>query len=190
MPALACRLELRCLTVLHVFLQLLLLGDQSSKSQIPFHLQRLLLSLSNPDEGYRTLWCGGTYVAIGLADPVVNRMESVDSKTTNRRKTMKRVIASPSSFLIPSGLYWIPAGICNMFAGLRTYCRDTTGAGPASMGPMHMGNETDLFTPMDGKTCDSRFTVKAIAFVVPFGSALDPRGVDIVSSTPQEFRTP
>ena len=172
--------------------QLLLVGDQSSKSRIPFRLQRLFSSLPNPDEGYRTLWCGGTYVAIGLADPVVNRRVSVDSKATNRRKTMKSMIASPSAFLIPSGLLWLPAGTCNMFAGLQTYCGDTTGAGPAFTGPMHRGDETDLFTPMDGKTCDSRYTVKAIAIAlaVPCRSALDPRGADIVSSTPQEFRTP
>ena len=97
------------------------------------------------------------------------------------------------SLAIPSGLGVTP-GTYNLFAGLQKYYGNTTGSGPLSLGTMFIGddpfNPLDPLDPAPGKTWDSEFTLNAMAFGVPVGSALDTSVADFVRSTLQGMTTP
>jgi hypothetical protein len=97
------------------------------------------------------------------------------------------------SLAIPSGLGVTP-GTYNLFAGLQKYYGNTTGTGPLSMGKMFIGDDPGFscllgFNPVP-KCWDSEFTLNAMAFGVPVGSALDTSVADFVRSTLQGMTTP
>jgi hypothetical protein len=95
----------------------------------------------------------------GLADTVVNRLETVDFNATPNVGITPIEIVGLSLFAnnvsLPSG------GTYDTVAGLQKYYGNTAGGGATSVGTM---------TIRDNFTWDSAFTVKAIAFFAAPGS--------------------
>lgn len=150
----------------------------------------------------------------GFADTVVNRLAAVNPTAPNTLNPIKStdpdcpinggsdplqcvyqaggttpieivgLSLQGGSHAIPSGLGVTP-GTYNLFAGLQKYYGNTTGTGPLSLGTMFISDSL-----AEGKIWDSEFTVNAMAFGVPVGSALDTSVADFVRSILQGMTTP
>jgi hypothetical protein len=155
----------------------------------------------------------------GFADTVVNRLAMVDPTAPNTLNPIKSTDPDcpinggidPSkcvyqtggvtpieivglslqggSLAIPSGLGVTP-GTYNLFAGLQKYYGNPTGTGPLSTGTMFIGDSLANGCLLGPKCWDSEFTLNAMAFGVPVGSALDTSVPDFVRSILQGMTTP